>query len=98
MTDRLVLSETDAVEVLAFLITATRTQLDEAAEYAPLRLLTGATRLAERLPADVSAPVRALVERIEAFPATATPTADRAAYTALVDELCVAVADCLLAL
>ena len=38
----MVLSEDEALELLAFLITAARTQLDEAAEYGPLRMLTAA--------------------------------------------------------
>ena len=40
------LDEGEAVELLAYLVTAARTQLDEAAEYAPMRLLTAAARLA----------------------------------------------------
>ena len=42
-----VLDEGDAVELLVYLVTAARTQVDEAAEYAPMRLLTAAGRLAE---------------------------------------------------
>ncbi len=40
-----VLNEDEALELLAYLITAARTQVDEAAEYGPLRLLTAARRL-----------------------------------------------------
>lgn len=93
----LVLTEAEALEVLAFLVSAARTQLDEAAEYAPLRLLAAARRLADPLAERGSAPVRALADAIAAVPATATPTSDREEYTAIVDALCVAVADCLLA-
>lgn len=96
--ERLVISEATAVELLAFLVTAARTQLDEAAEYAPMRLLTAARRLGDALGERASAPVCELVEAIAAMPLTATPTADRDAYVARVDALCVAVADCLLAL
>lgn len=95
--DRPGVSEAAAVEVLAYLVTAARTQLDEAAEYAPMRLLTAARRLAEALGDQASEPVARLVAAIETMPLTATPTADRDAYVARVDELCVAVADCLLA-
>ena len=84
-----------AVEVLAYLVSAARTQLDEAAEYAPMRLLTAAQRLAAALPTDASASVRDLVAALESVPPTATPTADRAAYLAMVDELCTVLADCL---
>jgi hypothetical protein len=92
-----VLSEAAAMEVLAYLITAARTQLDEAAEYAPLRLLTAAQRLAVHLAAHASAPVRELIAVLDSMPPTATPR-DREAYTAKVDEICVALAECLLAL
>src|SRR3954466_9330293 len=40
-----VLDEDDALELLAFLVTAARTQVDEAAEYGPMRLLAAAHRL-----------------------------------------------------
>jgi len=96
--DPVVLTQAQAVEALAFLVTAARTQLDEAAEYAPMRLMTAARRLADPLGRVGSEPVRALAAAIAALPATATPTADRDAYVALIDGLCVAVADCLLAL
>ena len=42
-----VLDEDDALELLAFLVTAARTQVDEAAEYGPMRLLAAAHRLGE---------------------------------------------------
>jgi len=86
------------VEVLAYLVSAARTQLDEAAEYAPMRLLTAASRLAEALPDDAPRPVRELADAILEVPSTATPSTDPAAYTAMVDGLCATLADCLLAL
>ena len=49
MPSAMVLTEDEALELLAFLITAARTQLDEAAEYGPLRMLTAAGRLDVRL-------------------------------------------------
>jgi hypothetical protein len=39
------LTEAEALELLAFLITAARTQMDEPAQYGPLRLLTATERL-----------------------------------------------------
>lgn len=87
-----------AVEVLAYLISMARTQLDEAAEYAPMRMLTAATRLADALPDDAPRPVRDLAHAIRQVPPTATPSVDPAAYATMVDGLCTAVADCLLAL
>ncbi len=96
--DDLVLSQSDALEVLAYLITAARTQLDEAAEYAPLRLMTAARKLADHLAARATPELRVLLAQLDGLPPTATPSADRALYTALLDEICVALADCLLAL
>jgi hypothetical protein len=97
MTDALVLSEADALEVLAYLITAARTQLDEAAEYGPLRLMGAARILADRLSPRASASLSTLLSAVAALPPTATPRNDREAYVARLDQLCVAVADCLLA-
>src|SRR6476620_10037476 len=94
----LVLTEDEAVEVLAYLVTAARTQLDEAAEYAPLRLMTAAGKLAEGLADRASAPVRRLIAALESVPPTATPRTDRDGYVELIDAMCLAVADCLLAL
>jgi hypothetical protein len=92
------LSEQALVEVLAYLVTAARTQLDEAAEYAPLRLLTAAGRLADTMGDEASAPVQALIAELDTMPGTAVPRGDRTAYVQQVDALCVAVAQCLVAL
>ncbi len=86
------------VGVLAYLITAARTQLDEAAEYAPMRLLTAAQRLADALRDEAPKPLSELIDELDAMPATLTPRADRAGYTAALDALCASLADCLLAL
>jgi Family of unknown function (DUF6092) len=50
-----VLDKGDEVELLAYLVTAARTQVDEAAEYAPMRLLAAAGRLAEMIEPNASA-------------------------------------------
>lgn len=86
------------VEVLAYLVTAARTQLDEAAEYAPMRILTAAQRLGDALRPGATAPLLELIARLDEVPPTATPRTDPAAYTAMVDDLCIATAECLLAL
>jgi hypothetical protein len=91
-----VLSEAVALEVLAYLITAARTQVDEAAEYGPMRLLTAAQRLAGHLEPYASPPVRELIVAVQSMPPTATPR-DRDPYAAKLDEICVALAGCLLA-
>jgi len=96
--DEPVLTESAALDVLAYLISAARTQLDEAAEYAPMRLMTAARKLADHLAPRATPPVQALVSALDALPSTATPGADRDAYIARVDQICVALADCLLAM
>ncbi|HYB40623.1 MAG TPA: DUF6092 family protein [Candidatus Methylomirabilis sp.] len=93
MTTAMVLSEDEALELLAFLVTAARTQLDEAAEYAPLRLLTAAGRLADLVEERVSPETRALLTGpLRQMPDLAVRTADPVGYTAALDSLCRAVA------
>jgi hypothetical protein len=92
--------------VVAYLVTAARIQVDEAAEYAPMRLITAAQRLAELLardapgtPAAPGSPASAtdvLVAELRSVEPTATPTRDRDRYTARLDRLCELVADALL--
>jgi Family of unknown function (DUF6092) len=89
----LVLDEDAALELLAYLVTAARTQVDEAAEYGPLRLLTAARRLgaaiAERASPDT---VRFVAGPLAGVPELAVPRAERDAYIARLDELCRALA------
>src|SRR5215216_2041278 len=56
-----VLDEDDALELLAYLVTAARTQVDEAAEYGPMRLLTAARRRGDMLASRSSEATGALV-------------------------------------
>jgi Family of unknown function (DUF6092) len=86
------------MEVLAYLITAARTQVDEAAEYAPMRLLTAAQKLGRHMAGEASGPIRELLWVLDTFAPTSTRRTDRAAYVAKLDALCVALADCLLVL
>ena len=80
----LVLDEDAALELLAYLVTAARTQVDEAAEYAPLRLLTAARRLgaaiAERASPDTA---RFVAGPLAAMPELAVPRAERDVLTGL---------------
>ena len=89
----LVLDEDAALELLAYLVTAARTQVDEAAEYAPLRLLTAARRLgaaiAERASPDTA---RFVAGPLTAMPELAVPRAERDAYIGRLDDLCRALA------
>jgi len=93
MPTTLVLTEDEALELLAFLVTAARTQLDEAAEYGPLRLLLAARQLGEAIAPRVSPETRAfLAGPLTHIPATAVTTADPAEYASKLDALCRAVA------
>jgi uncharacterized protein DUF6092 len=88
-----VLNEDEALELLAYLITAARTQVDEAAEYGPLRLLTAARRLAEWIAPRASAATAAFVAGpLEGMPELAVPRDEREEYIACLDELCRALA------
>ena len=89
-----VLDEGDGVELLAYLVTAARTQLDEAAEYAPMRLLTAASRLAEMAEPNASARLRPLLHDIrQAHSETAVQAGDPAGYVDRLDTLCQTVAE-----
>jgi Family of unknown function (DUF6092) len=74
-----VLHEGDAVELLVYLVTTARTQVDEAAEYAPMRLLTAAGRLAEMVEPNASARLRPLLRDIrQGFSVVTRPSLLRA--------------------
>jgi hypothetical protein len=84
-----VLDEDEAVELLAYLITAARTQVDEAAEYGPMRLLTAAHRLAKQIAPRSSRATAAFVhDELDQVPELAVPRAGREEYVARLDELC----------
>ncbi len=82
------------MELLAYLVTAARTQVDEAAEYGPMRLLTAARRLADMVGPRASDDTRQFIAGpLQAMPLLAVPRADegsrsRAEYVAAVDGLC----------
>ena len=89
-----VLDEGDGVELLAYLVTAARTQVDEAAEYAPMRLLTAAGRLAESAEPNAGARLRPLLRDIrQGFAETAVQAGDPAGYVERLDALCRTVAE-----
>src|SRR5262249_30895958 len=75
------------------LVTAARTQLDEAREYGPLRLLSAAQLLADAMVKHASPATRALLAGpLQAVPALATIREDREQAAAMLDTLCGAVA------
>jgi hypothetical protein len=89
----LVLGEDEALELLAYLITAARTQVDEAAEYGPLRLLTAARRLGAAIaPRASEGTARFVAESLAGMPELALPRDGREEYVTRLDELCRAVA------
>ncbi|OLT12831.1 hypothetical protein BJF78_23520 [Pseudonocardia sp. CNS-139] len=95
MTDAntLVLDEDTALELLAYLVTAARTQVDEAAEYGPLRLLTAARRLGAAIAPRASAGTAAFAAGpLDAVPELAVPREGREQYVARLDDLCRALA------
>jgi hypothetical protein len=89
----LVMTEDEALELLAFLVTAARTQVDEAPEYAPMRLLTAALRLSEaimkRVPPETQ---QVLSESMAQIAAVETSTVDPDGYREKLDTLCAALA------
>src|SRR5262245_64819947 len=93
MAGQMVLSEDEALELVACLVTAARTQVDEAAEYGSLRLLTAAGRLAELIAERVSPETRTfLTGPLKQIPDLAVRTADPAGYVTTLDAVCRAVA------
>jgi hypothetical protein len=89
-----VLDEAEAVELLVYLVTSARTQVDEAAEYAPMRLLTAAGRLAEMAEPNASARLRPLLRDIkQGFSETAVQAGEPSRYVERLDALCQTVAE-----
>ena len=84
-----VLTEDEAIELFAFLLTSARSQLDDPCTYASMRLLTAAEELRGRIVDRVSPETRELLEATQANTRFAQiHTNDLAAYTATLDELC----------
>jgi hypothetical protein len=94
MPSQFVLDEDDALELLAYLITAARTQVDEAAEYGPMRLLTAAHRLAEGIAPRSTAAADLVQGALGRMPVLALPRegAGRDDYVTALDDLCRALA------
>jgi hypothetical protein len=93
-----IMTEDEALELLAFLVTAARTQVDEPPEYAPLRLLTAAQRLGEAVIERVSpGPRRLLSGPLQHIFPVETPSADADDYTTKLDAMCAAIAQHLVA-
>ena len=97
MSENWVLKEGEAIELLALLITSARIQMDEPAQYGPLRLLTATERLSSLIAERSSDKSRAFLrENIERIPDMHMTMSDIESYTAALDALCASVAKCLL--
>src|SRR3990170_5653349 len=84
-----VLTEDEAIELFAFLMTSARSQLDDPCRYASMRLLTAAEELRDRMVNRVGPDTGTLLRRTEPGTAFAqTHTNDLDAYTSALDELC----------
>src|SRR5258708_31887768 len=94
MPSAMVLNEDEALELLAFLITAARTQLEEAAEYGPLRMLTAAGRLADFMVERASPGTRRLLAGpLKELPDAALRSLDPTKYAAQLHVVCPAVGE-----
>ena len=97
MSENWVLTEEEAVELLALLITSARIQMEEPANYGPLRLLTATERLSGMIVERASEKSREfLQENVDRIPDLHMSMSDVEAYAAALDERCRAVAACLL--
>lgn len=93
MAGQLVLSEEEAAELLALMITSARIQIDEPARYGPLRLLTAAERLSNFIKGRASAEAQPmLAELTSKIPDMAMYMSDEELYISELDNLCRVVA------
>ncbi|GEM_PF-818854 len=84
-----VLTEAEALELFAFLLSSARTQIDDPALYASMRLLTAAEKLREFIRDRVSPETEALLSNTDELTTRAhIYMSDLEAYTADLDELC----------
>jgi hypothetical protein len=97
MSEKLVLTEAEAIELLALLITSARIQLDEPAHYGPLRLLTATERLSAMIIERSSDKSTSFLQKaIDEIPDMHMSMSDVENYTASLDDLSREVARCLL--
>lgn len=88
-TKATVLTEAEALEFFAFLLSSARTQINDPALYASMRLLTAAEKLREFIRERVSPETKALLSDTDELTTRAQIyMSDLEAYTADLDELC----------
>ena len=96
MSENWVLTEEEAVELLALLITSARTQIDEPTYYGPLRLLTATERLSAMIIERASEKSRDFLgDNMERIPEMHMIMSDTETYTEGLEHLCRQVAACL---
>ena len=94
--EKLLLSEDQAVELIALFLSSARLLISEPTAYGPLRLLTATERLSAMIIDEVSPPTRRLLQLcIERIPGTYTLANEIPRYAAAMDELCEALGRCL---
>lgn len=90
----LMLSEDEAIELLAFLVTSARIQVDEPAHYGCIRLLTAAERLSDFIIDRASPQARPVLETTRReVPQMHGRLSDLEDYVTRLDALCRAVAE-----
>jgi hypothetical protein len=88
-SNNMVLSEAEALELLAFLLSAARSQLDDPASYASMRLLSAAEALRDYIRERVSPETLSLLTGTDELTTRAQIyMSDLNAYTSDLDELC----------
>lgn len=89
MSDAMVISESEAIELFAFLLSSARIQLDEPCQYASMRILTAAETLRDFMMARASPDTQALLqETVEKTTHAHVNMSDTESFTATLDELC----------
>jgi len=84
-----VLTEEEGLELLVFLFSSARIQLDEPCQYASMRLLNAAEKVRDSIRERVSADTRLLLDGTDEMTAHAQMhTADLEDYTKTLDALC----------
>jgi hypothetical protein len=94
MTDKLVLTESESLELLAFLITAARILPEESPDYGPMRLAAAAQRLCAAAGPRTDGEARVLMEHLAAAitPQTRKRNSDPAGFVAFLAESSQAIA------
>ncbi|MCY3835599.1 MAG: DUF6092 family protein [Anaerolineaceae bacterium] len=95
-SEKRLLSEDQAVELIALFLSSARLLISEPPAYGPLRLLTATERLSAMILDDASPTTKKLLQVcIDRIPHTYTLANEVKEYAAAMDELCDALGQCL---